>query len=72
MTTPHPDDPTALSARAGATAGREVTPADGAPIADGEERVHVPRLLVWLLVFAGVVVGVVLYFVYAKRLSPLL
>ena len=73
MTTPYPDDPSVRSPRANGAAGGAVTPTEGTPAADdADERVQAPRLVAWLLVFAAVVIGVVLYLMYARRLAPLL
>ena len=73
MTTPFPDEPPVTNARPGGEASTGVTPAEGArPTDEAEERAHAPRLFAWGLVFAAVVIGVALYLIYARRLSPLL
>jgi len=46
------------------------TPGADAP-SDGD-RVPVGRVLAWVAVGALVVIGLVLYFIYSRRLSPLL
>ncbi|MDB4913513.1 MAG: hypothetical protein JWM95_1157 [Gemmatimonadetes bacterium] len=38
----------------------------------GEEPIPASRMLVWTLVWIGVLAGVVLYFKYARLLTPLI
>lgn len=46
------------------------TPGTDAP--SGADRVPVSRALAWVAVGILIVIGLVLYFIYSRRLSPLL
>lgn len=74
MTAPDSDRPAIVERRPADVPEHGVTPAFGGRALgdDGEERVRSSRAAVWLLVFAAVAAGVVLYLLFAKRLSPLL
>jgi len=74
MTAPDSDQPAIVKRRPADVPEHGVTPefGGGALGDDGEERIRSSRAVVWLLVFAAVVAGVVLYLLFATRLSPLL
>lgn len=44
----------------------------GADTPSGDDRVPVGRVLAWVAVGILVLIGLVLYFIYSRRLSPLL
>jgi hypothetical protein len=71
MTTPYPDDPSATNPQAAGSSDIG-TPPGGGPAVGADERVQSSRLAVWLAVFAVILVGLVLYLIFAGRLTPLL
>jgi hypothetical protein len=71
MTKPYPDDPRSVRARPGDPGATGDGVVEETPDQEPEERVVVSRAIAWLLVALVVIAGLILYFVFARRSTPL-